>query len=275
MVRLTATLSVMCLLGALVLGILPDPRAQSLAHAQQDANRIAALSVEPDKVSWRLTEDAALRRAMVWGADGMRLYPPLHGMAPLPYEFSDADERDLVSFRAQTATVDWTFLDTTGRELVYCFAVPAVCLVYDRATLEETLRLAPGALSGQGISGRIVVLLVVASVALAGVALWHRTTATGSAAAFKIVPDHLIAIRDTLEVPLTPRDLKLLMVMQDRAGAVVTKDELYDAGWGRDYMPNSRSLDQHIINLRRKLDPDKSRPVLIETVHGVGYRLVI
>lgn len=55
----------------------------------------------------------------------------------------------------------------------------------------------------------------------------------------------------------------------------MTKDELYDVGWGRDYMPNSRALDQHMINLRRKLDPNQSLPVVIETVRGVGYRLVL
>ena len=68
--------------------------------------------------------------------------------------------------------------------------------------------------------------------------------------------------------------MKIHKLLEERDGSVVTKDELYDAGWGRDFMPNSRALDQHMINLRRKLDPDKTRPVLIETVHGIGYRLV-
>jgi len=53
---------------------------------------------------------------------------------------------------------------------------------------------------------------------------------------------------------------------------VISKDQLYSAGWGRDFMPNSRALEQHIMVLRRKLDPDKKRQVLIETIHGQGYK---
>jgi len=81
-------------------------------------------------------------------------------------------------------------------------------------------------------------------------------------------------MRGSTKILLSPRDIKLLSLLDARNGVVVTKDELYDAGWGRDYMPNSRALDQHMINLRRKLDPQKSLPELIETVHGIGYRLI-
>lgn len=195
-------------------------------------------------------------------------------MAPLPYEFSDETERQIKSFQAQTENFEWAPFDVAGRELIYCQAAPPICLIYDRLLLEEALQLRSGALTSARLMNALAIPIAVISCLFGGAGIWLSARAKARASVFKIVPERHIAIRDTLEVPLTPRDLKLLSILKDRDGAVVTKDELYDAGWGRDYMPNSRSLDQHIINLRRKLDPDKTRPVLIETVHGVGYRLL-
>ena len=88
-----------------------------------------------------------------------------------------------------------------------------------------------------------------------------------------ISPATLKARRADMEIDLTRRDIAILRHMHARQGAVVSKDELYDAGWGRDYMPNSRALDQHILALRRKLDPTQSKADVIETVRGAGYRL--
>jgi len=47
---------------------------------------------------------------------------------------------------------------------------------------------------------------------------------------------------------------------------------LLDLCWGRDYMPNSRALDQYVSTLRRKIERAPAAPLLIRTVHGVGYR---
>jgi DNA-binding response OmpR family regulator len=103
---------------------------------------------------------------------------------------------------------------------------------------------------------------------------WRFGTADMPDDQLVLVPEKHSARRGRLEVALTPRDLQLLVFLKEKQGNVATKDELYDAGWGRDFMPNSRALDQHIINLRKKLDPDKSRLPIIETVRGVGYRLL-
>lgn len=274
MVRALAVLSLVCVVGAALILALPDPWTKAEHRAMQDAERLAALLSTPDKISWRLMEDVPLQRAMVWDAEGARRYPPPDGIAPLPYEFSDDTERRLTSFQAEVKTKDWTHFDLSGSELLYCRAEPAACLVYDRAVLEDALQLQRGALLTERSGRGPAMLLLAASGVLAGAGLYLRHRSTPPRTGFRLVPDRHIAMRDLLEVSLTPRDLKLLSLLEERGGAVVTKDELYDAGWGRDYMPNSRALDQHIINLRRKLDPDKSRPVLIETVHGVGYRLV-
>jgi DNA-binding response OmpR family regulator len=42
--------------------------------------------------------------------------------------------------------------------------------------------------------------------------------------------------------------------------------------WGLDHMPNSRTLDQHIAQLRKRIEIDPKNPAIVQTVHGVGYR---
>lgn len=216
---------------------------------------------------------------MILRADGARLYPPPGGMTPLPYAIYEDTLRRLTAVLNEADVAIWTHFDPAGTELLHCRAAFAVCLIYDRAALEVALDLAPNALRpnrGAPVRELLALLLTALALMFGGAAVWcARARASEASAAIQIVSERHVAIRGDLEIPLTPRDLKLLALLEDRSGAVVTKDELYDAAWGRDYMPNSRAMDQHIITLRRKLDPDKTLPVVIETVRGVGYRLVI
>lgn len=88
----------------------------------------------------------------------------------------------------------------------------------------------------------------------------------------QVFPTELRALRDELEIQLSLRDLKTLQLFHDRTGQVITRDELYNHVWGIDYSPNSRSLDQHIYQLRKKIEIDPTEPDIIKTVHGAGYR---
>ena len=54
--------------------------------------------------------------------------------------------------------------------------------------------------------------------------------------------------------------------------SAVHRDEILDCCWGLDYYPESRTLDQHIAKLRKRIEKDVSAPAIIETVRGVGYR---
>ena len=47
---------------------------------------------------------------------------------------------------------------------------------------------------------------------------------------------------------------------------------LFNELWGIDYLPNSRALDQHISQLRKRIEVDPKTPAIIRTVHGMGYR---
>jgi two-component system, OmpR family, alkaline phosphatase synthesis response regulator PhoP len=88
-------------------------------------------------------------------------------------------------------------------------------------------------------------------------------------------PKRLIANDGNREVELTPREMKVIALLASRPGEVVTRDELLNVCWGLEYFPESRTLDQHILNLRKKIERDPSRPELIETVRGAGYRFPI
>jgi DNA-binding response OmpR family regulator len=71
---------------------------------------------------------------------------------------------------------------------------------------------------------------------------------------------------------LSPRDVKVLRLLYQRTGKVVDRNTLADEVWGVDYFPESRALDQHISQLRKRIEKDPSKPRIIRTVHGAGYR---
>jgi DNA-binding response OmpR family regulator len=74
---------------------------------------------------------------------------------------------------------------------------------------------------------------------------------------------------------LTARELKLLTFFHAHAGEVLSRDRLLNEVWGQNYYGTTRTLDQVIVQLRRKLGDSAEKPLHIVTVHGVGYKLVI
>ena len=87
-----------------------------------------------------------------------------------------------------------------------------------------------------------------------------------------IFPDELKARRGNQTFELSLRDSKILLLLAQNKGKVVDRDTLFNHCWGRDYLPDSRTLDQHISKLRKLIEQDHKHPVIIKTVHGVGYR---
>jgi len=72
---------------------------------------------------------------------------------------------------------------------------------------------------------------------------------------------------------LTHSEYKLLLALAQYPGRVYSRYELVNRVQGHDYAGYERTVDAHIKNLRRKIEPDPVRPRYIETVRGVGYRL--
>ena len=83
------------------------------------------------------------------------------------------------------------------------------------------------------------------------------------------------ATRKGVRVELPSRAFAILKVFARRAGEVVTRDTLLDEAWSPDEYPNTRTVDNHIVKLRRALEAEPERPRYLLTVHGAGYKLDI
>jgi DNA-binding response OmpR family regulator len=73
-------------------------------------------------------------------------------------------------------------------------------------------------------------------------------------------------------VDLTPREFRLLEVFARAPGRAFTREELVERAFGPDYEALDRTIDAHVMNLRRKIEPDPTDPIYIQTVFGIGYR---
>ena len=73
-------------------------------------------------------------------------------------------------------------------------------------------------------------------------------------------------------VELSALEFKLLAAFVESRGRVLTREQLLDAAWGRGVALNDRVVDNHIVSLRRKLEPDPARPRHFLNIRGMGYR---
>jgi two-component system response regulator RegX3 len=74
------------------------------------------------------------------------------------------------------------------------------------------------------------------------------------------------------EIKLPLKEFELLEMLLNNPGRVVTRDTLIDRVWGMDYVGDTKTLDVHIKRLRSRIEQDPSKPVLITTIRGLGYR---
>lgn len=77
---------------------------------------------------------------------------------------------------------------------------------------------------------------------------------------------------ELLVLPL--KEFELLAELMERAGTVVTRQELLDHVWGYDYVGDGKTLDVHVKRLRARVEDDPGEPTLITTIRGLGYKLV-
>jgi len=74
-------------------------------------------------------------------------------------------------------------------------------------------------------------------------------------------------------VDVTPSEYKLLLALAQYPGRAYSRFELINRVQGHDFEGYERTIDAHVKNLRRKIEPDPGKPHYVETVHGIGYRL--
>jgi two-component system, OmpR family, alkaline phosphatase synthesis response regulator PhoP len=80
--------------------------------------------------------------------------------------------------------------------------------------------------------------------------------------------------RDGKLVVLTAQEFKTFQFLVQNADRVISRDELLNEVWGYQNYPSTRTVDNHILKLRQKLERDPSSPIHFRTVHGMGYKFV-
>lgn len=81
-------------------------------------------------------------------------------------------------------------------------------------------------------------------------------------------------LRDGREVKLTSTEFSLLKLLIEERNNVLSREKIMSKIWGYTFYPDSRIVDVHILNLRKKLEQDFKNPEFIKTYHGVGYQFV-
>jgi DNA-binding response OmpR family regulator len=79
--------------------------------------------------------------------------------------------------------------------------------------------------------------------------------------------------RNGERLALSAKEFSVLKLLAERRGAPVTREEFLEMVWGYNAYPTTRTVDNQILSLRNKLEPDPAQPRFLQTVHGVGYRL--
>ncbi len=82
-----------------------------------------------------------------------------------------------------------------------------------------------------------------------------------------------VALRAGTRIELPSRAFAILKVFARRPGEVVSRDVLLDEAWGYEDYPNTRTVDNHLVKLRRALEDEPDKPRYLVTVHGAGYKL--
>jgi DNA-binding response OmpR family regulator len=82
-----------------------------------------------------------------------------------------------------------------------------------------------------------------------------------------------ILTKDGDEVHLTPKETKLMVLLMENVGRVVSRSELMQSVWNTEYLGDTRTLDVHICWLRQKIEDNPRIPEMILTRRGQGYEL--
>jgi len=82
------------------------------------------------------------------------------------------------------------------------------------------------------------------------------------------------ATRRGQRIELTGKEFEVLRLLAKHRGDIVTRERLLDEVWGYEHYPTTRTVDNHIMRLRQKLEPDSANPRHILSVYGEGYKFV-
>ncbi|HZW38098.1 MAG TPA: response regulator transcription factor [Ignavibacteriaceae bacterium] len=80
--------------------------------------------------------------------------------------------------------------------------------------------------------------------------------------------------KETESIFLTVTELKLLKYFIEHEAEVLSRDQLLNEVWGYDHFPTTRTIDNYVLSLRKKLEPDYTHPVHFITIHTTGYKFI-
>lgn len=266
------------------LGFFLAPEHQNRADKILDERLRSWQMFAPEEMQLRLHTDPIIQGIVLWDQDKQRIFPAIDQMAHFSQQPYLADLKQLEGLRDEADPISTEVKSKNGEIHYWCQS--EACLIINGPALAEALGVKPEDHKTIFETASFNLLYLVAITLITGLGIFRcRHIRHGKRTrlspedhdAFdfgpvRISPARMSAVIGTHSSDLTPRDLKLILKMRSHQGFVLSKDQLYDAGWGRDFMPNSRALEQHMLTLRRKLDPDRNNRVMIETVHGQGYR---
>lgn len=109
-------------------------------------------------------------------------------------------------------------------------------------------------------------------------ALLRRSRPSGSSAKMifdqlEVIPDEGVVRLAGDEIHLTRTEFRLLAELASNPGKVMTREDLLEKVWARDYFDDERIVDVHVRRLRTKIEPDPANPRYVTTVRGMGYKL--
>jgi DNA-binding response OmpR family regulator len=90
----------------------------------------------------------------------------------------------------------------------------------------------------------------------------------------EIRPEEGVVRRDDKPIPLTRTEFRLLTTLASKPGRLFSREQLLSEVWGYDYFGDARLVDVHIRRLRTKVERDPHNPEIIQTVRGMGYKVV-
>lgn len=87
------------------------------------------------------------------------------------------------------------------------------------------------------------------------------------------VGEHLVT-KEGKPVELSAKEMHILAYLFENAGKVISRDDMLDKIWGYDTFPTTRTVDNYILSLRKKIEDDPSNPNHILTIHSLGYKFL-
>ncbi len=91
---------------------------------------------------------------------------------------------------------------------------------------------------------------------------------------FSIDEDTFEVIVQGKQVPFTTKEFRLLLYLIQNPNRVIRREQLLNDVWGYDYLGESRTVDVHILNVRKKIEPNPKKPKYLITIIGEGYKFV-